>query len=136
MARQLHLNFVGIHDSISSQPPPYGVLRARSGLNLHTWGDQDTTHATLMPDTDRRYGRPGRDGILFPTHETPDSDSTQPCLVVMHTPPMRGFCGAGCKQRPGVQRIDLRRWSPTRTGVWDRGWILWRIGLFCLQLHT
>lgn len=66
------------HARLNIEPSPlYGVLRTRSGgLNRHTWGDQDTTDAILMPDTDRRSGRPGRDGVLCPTHETPDSDST------------------------------------------------------------
>lgn len=78
MARQLHLNFVGMHDSISSQIPSteFSVLFQVALIAIRGATRIDTTHATLMSDTDRRSGKPDRDGVLCPTHETPDSDST------------------------------------------------------------
>lgn len=78
MARQLHLNFVGMHESISSQIPSteFSVLFQVALIATRGATRIDITHATLMPDTDRRSGRPDRDGVLCPTHETLDSDST------------------------------------------------------------
>lgn len=131
------------HAWLNIEPNPlYGVLRTLSGgFNCHTWSDQDRYYpcylnvgyrSTIWKTWPGRSPMPNAWNSRFWFYLTLFGRDAYTSHEV--------FCGAGCKQRAGVQRIDLRRWSnwnrPTRAGVWDRGWILWRIGLFCLQLHT
>lgn len=98
--RQLRLNFQGFSVYITqckAQAPLRSSPYPRSsGVNRHTWGDQDTAHAALMLDVDRRSKRSDRDWILY---SVPNAQNLRFWLYLAPFGRDAYFCGVGCKQR-------------------------------------